>query len=280
MPVTDADYQLFEGAPESLRVLEDYANRSAPLLRRPGAAAQVSYGDHPRECMDILLPAVGKPAPFVLFIHGGWWKAGHPSTRLFLAPAFLDRGIAFVSVGYPLAPGATLPEIAASIARAITWLAEHGPGQGLDLSRIVVAGNSAGAHLATFAGSTGSAGTPWSLPSAPLGICALSGLYDLEPLRGTFAQDWLALSGDIAAEYSPILREARQGVPYHLGVGTAEPAGFRAQTHAFASHLAERGQDVVTQEVEGATHLGIVEEFGRPGAAAFEFITSKLERTQ
>ena len=91
----------------------------------------------------------------------------------FLAEGPLAHGINVAVVGYTLAPDARMDQIVGEIRHAVAWLAEHLADCGADPARIYVAGHSAGGHLTATAMSLG----------AVEGGLAISGLYDLEPIR-------------------------------------------------------------------------------------------------
>lgn len=90
------------------------------------------------------------PAPVVLYAHGGGWVLGdldtHDGLCRHLAAA---SGWAVLAVHYRLAPEHPYPAALEDMAQALAWLQGPGAAQhGLDPGRVVVAGDSAGGHLA------------------------------------------------------------------------------------------------------------------------------------
>lgn len=87
--------------------------------------------------------------PLIVFYHGGGWVIGsvesHDATCRTLAKA---SGCAVASVEYRLAPESSFPAAPEDCYAATEWLAENGPGLGVDSSRLAVAGDSAGGNLA------------------------------------------------------------------------------------------------------------------------------------
>ena len=105
-------------------------------------------------------------------------------------------------------------------------------GYGCGPAAIHVAGNSAGGHLAGMLAAEG-----WQaergLPEDVIASAApVSGLFDLAPLRRTFANDWLALDEAGAQRNSPIHRPPRAGMPVVVARGGEEPAAFRGQSES------------------------------------------------
>ena len=111
--------------------------------------ADVSYGPDPAHRLDLYLPA-RRPAPVVVFLHGGGWAHGDkfPCPAAPLAAA----GFAVASVNYRLTTVARFPAQLDDARRAVTWLGDHATTYGLAADRIGVWGVSAGGHLAALLG--------------------------------------------------------------------------------------------------------------------------------
>ncbi len=91
----------------------------------------------------------GTPAPVVLWIHGGGYIMGKPSTEGRWAKAFLEAiDCVVVCPGYRLAPKHQFPAALDDLLAAVAWIREQGPSRGVDPDRLVVAGESAGGGLA------------------------------------------------------------------------------------------------------------------------------------
>lgn len=260
------DYDIDTRAPEIQAVQESYRLRS----REVGAPRQildVAYGGASREKFDVFAPA-GARAPAVLFFHGGFWRAGAREDRRFPAAYFVPRGVAWVAVGYPLVPHATLPEIVDSVRRAIVYLHKRASLFGLDPTRFVVAGNSAGAHLAAMAMMT-----DWTVlarlpPHVLRGAALLSGLYDLAPFADFELGREAGITAENAAALSPLRQRRALNLRVALGVGANEPVKFRLQTALFGRHLATLGAKVEIVPGKGLDHVGIIDEFGKDGPLA------------
>jgi acetyl esterase/lipase len=98
------------------------------------------------------LKSLDKPAPLLLFIHGGGWKGGKRSDYLIYLLDFARRGYVTATVSYRLIKDKTYPACVEDVSDAIRWLYRNGENYGYDPDRIAVIGGSAGAHLAMLTG--------------------------------------------------------------------------------------------------------------------------------
>jgi acetyl esterase len=98
----------------------------------------------------IYRPPGAGPKPLILFFHGGGFVAGSLETHDYLASAFCEgTGSVVVSVHYRRAPENRHPAQLDDCYAALAWAAGEAEFLGIDPNRIAVAGDSAGAHLAT-----------------------------------------------------------------------------------------------------------------------------------
>src|SRR6202012_1756305 len=111
--------------------------------------------------LDLYLPAAGAdPAPLVVFMHGGGWLR---VDRSLVSPSFASwrpgpltrlaaAGFAVASVDYRLSGEASFPAQLEDVSAAVDWLAGRAGQYGFDAGRVVLWGESAGAHLAALLG--------------------------------------------------------------------------------------------------------------------------------
>jgi acetyl esterase/lipase len=116
--------------------------------------------------LDLYLPLGVTRPPVVLFLHGGGWALGD---RTLVGPAFpgrtfftrlADTGFAVASADYRLSEEARFPAQLHDAKAAVRWIRRHADEYGVDGSRIVVWGASAGGHLAALTGLTGDSTDP------------------------------------------------------------------------------------------------------------------------
>ncbi|MEQ1956674.1 alpha/beta hydrolase [Mesorhizobium sp. CN2-181] len=269
-------YSLDASRESDTNALARYIDRSVTVRGMHNARLGLKYGTLADECIDIFAPSEEGRAPFVAFFHGGWWKANNRISRAFLAAEYLKRGFGFASIGYPLAPEHSISTIFESARNAISWLHRNASRFGLNPSRILLAGNSAGGHLATMVGAEDSLAAAGLPASSVVGIVSLSGIYDLGLLAGTFVEEWLPLDQEIIRSCSPIHCLPSQSTPLLLAVGDAEPNGFKEQMLSYAYALEKAGRSVISEEAAGHSHFSIIGELSRPRARPFEFSVERL----
>jgi arylformamidase len=253
----DAQYFLRARVPEHPEYFRRWAEDSAAVRRTRPCQLDIPYDG---ERLD-LFPAERRPAPCLLFIHGGYWQALDKSDFSFLVPAFQDAGVAVAVVNYTLAPKAGMDEIVRQNRAAVAWLQRNAREYGLDPARIHVAGHSAGGHLTAMV-----LATDWSafgLDRDPVrGACAISGLYDLEPIRLCYLNDVLGLDAIGAERNSPIHHLPKQSPPLILSVGTGETDEFLRQQEAFAAAWRAAGLALEVADQSGDHHFAVVERLG------------------
>lgn len=121
----------------------------------------------------------------IVFVHGGGFTSGDKSDRIGLTGPILHqvhRGWDVVSVNYRLNSDGTAPWPAAidDVEAAIRWVRIEGAASGVDPSRIVVAGHSAGATIAALAGVAWNTGDPAYASVARVdGWIDIAGIADL-----------------------------------------------------------------------------------------------------
>jgi acetyl esterase/lipase len=105
--------------------------------------------------LDLYRPRRGDaPMPVLMYIHGGGWVAGTKEQQVLWGLPFLQMGMAVVNVEYRLAQVAPAPAAVEDCRCALRWIIRNAERYKFDVSRIVVAGGSAGGHLALMTGMT------------------------------------------------------------------------------------------------------------------------------
>ncbi|WP_157180813.1 alpha/beta hydrolase [Actinopolymorpha alba] len=221
--------------------------------------------------LDLLLPTPRppSPAPAVIYLHGGGWRAGERSAGLYpwLGPLLAAHGFVVANVTYRLSDRATFPAQLHDVKAAVRWLRANAAAYGVDPDRVGAWGDSAGGHLAALLGTTanradleGDCGSPgWSSAvQAAIMRCAPS---DFLPMPEDQAEVLDALFGGPRAE-TPELRRlaspagyARAGVPPFLIVhGTNDETVPFAQAETMVRALRAYDGDVTFHVVEGGHH--------------------------
>jgi len=98
--------------------------------------------------LDVYRPATNGPFPIIMQIYGGSWQTGSPASQDWFSRHFAERGYMVVAVDYRHAPEWKWPEQIVDVRTALYWISEEAQKFGGDPTRIVLAGQSAGAQLA------------------------------------------------------------------------------------------------------------------------------------
>jgi arylformamidase len=251
----------------SAEMVAGWEQRSGEIRKRYPEHIDLRYGPRERNRIDFL--KAREKAPTLLFIHGGYWQSRAKEVFTIMAEGPMAHGINVALIGYTLAPDATLDEIVAEIHRGIDYLAGELPALGGDGSGIVVSGWSAGGHLTAMA---------LSHPMVAAGL-AISGIYDLEPVRHSYLNEKLRLDDPMARRNSPMMQQGGAAKPLSLVVGAAELPLLRKQTADFTGHRARFGLPVTYEEIPGANHFTIMNEMISPGGRITTLIRQLFERT-
>ena len=256
-----------EAVAGSADIVADWERRSAEIRKRYPQHLDLRYGPRERNRIDFL--KTRDKGPTLLFIHGGYWQ--HRAKEMFalFAEGPLAYGINVALIGYTLAPDASLDQIVAEIHSGIDFLGKQLPALGGDAKGIVVSGWSAGGHLTAMA---------LAHPLVRAGM-AISGIYDLEPIRHSYLNVKLGLDEAMSRRNSPMMETGGTMKPVSLVVGSAELPLLRKQTADFAAHRARYGLPVTYEEIPGADHFTIMNELSSPHGRITTLIRQLFERT-
>ena len=110
----------------------------------------VSYGGDKEQYFLYYEPAKPVSDKVVVWVHGGGWNAGNPKYFDYVGQNMARAGYRFVSIGYRLSPKnkypAQIEDVCAAYNAAIRYLKE----KGIDTTKIILSGPSAGAHLSSI----------------------------------------------------------------------------------------------------------------------------------
>jgi hypothetical protein len=109
---------------------------------------------------------------------------------------------------------------------------------------------------------------------------AISGVYDLEPIRHSYLDEKLKLDEAMSSRNSPLMQAGGAMKPLSLVVGSAELPLLRRQTANFACHRARYGLPVSYEEIAGANHFTILNEMMSPKGRITTLIRQLIERTK
>jgi acetyl esterase/lipase len=249
-----------------------YASADVSVSRALSFATIPGY--RPLE-LDLYRPPADRPLPAVIYLHGGGWRQG---TRQAASPGFRDwnpglltrlaaAGFVVASADYRLSGEARFPAQLDDVYRAVDWVTASGEAHGIDPSRILLWGDSAGGHLAALA-ATGGPQCPqlrgvvaWypitDLPSIQADADAVGGEPHNTPearetaLIGALIQD----DPSAARQASPVTHATTARAPFFLAHGNADLVSPYQQSIRLRDALLAAGKEVTLYTVEGAGHM-------------------------
>jgi arylformamidase len=222
----------------------------------------VPYGDSVHETLDVFLPDEPRGAPLHLFFHGGYWQSLSSKEFAFAAPAFVDAGAIWIAVDYALCPAVTMSELARQCRAAAAFAWTHARDWGGERDRLFVAGHSAGGHITALLLATEwrhfGAGLPRDLVKGGL---AISGLYDLEPIRLSYVNRKLRMDEAEAHALSPIQHVPDRANRLAVAVGGDESAEFHRQQADFAARWRARTRPLEIVDLPGLNHFSVMDDY-------------------
>jgi acetyl esterase/lipase len=259
----DAAYDNNKTVADSPALIVARNEASARFRAAHATALDIAYGKRERTKID-LYPARDKAAPCLVFIHGGYWQRNSRDVFAMLVEGMAAHGWSVAIPGYSLAPEATLTEIAGEISLALDWLAANGASHGI-AGPVILSGWSAGAHLTALA---------LAHPLVRAGL-AISGVYDLTPIRDTGLNVALKLTDREIAEFSPLRLPIVQK-PLTIAYGSAELPALVWDSRKLHAARQKAGAPGDLVAIEGADHFTILEELRRPDGALAKLALSLI----
>lgn len=219
----------------------------------------ILYGSSEDETLDIY-PSNDGNSPVVVFIHGGYWKSLSNKDFSFVAKGLVDNGFTVVLTNYSLCPKVSIYDITQQNCAAIEWVYNNSQRYNGNNQNIFVCGHSAGGHQASML-SLCNWNKTFGLPSDVIkGCIAISGLFDLSPLKFSWLQADINLTEKIIFDQSPHLKIKLNSPPTLLIVGEKESSEFKRQTADYAEKLRHSDIDAQLYIASGNNHFSVVQE--------------------
>lgn len=250
--------------------------------------------------LDVYAQRSEAPAPTVIFIHGGGWVRGTKEASVLTVLPYIAMGYSVVNVEYRLAEVSLAPAAIEDCRCALRWVVEHAKEYNFDATRLIVAGASAGGHLAlttgmipTSAGFDRSCQTPAEPRVAAIvnffGITDIADLLD-GPNKKPFPEGWPYTvqwlgnqpnRADVAKASSP-LTYVRAGVPPTISIhGDADPLVPYAHSVRLQEALQKAGVAHEFVTVPGGGHGNFTpDQWQRAYAAIEKFLATHVPATK
>lgn len=276
---------------ERIAARESGSPRQGDALAAPRPIT-IAYGQDPHQRIDVWKPqGVSAKAPLVMYVHGGGWKRGSKETAAskWSPVHFPGQGYVYASINYRLLPENTVEYEASDVAHALKALLDAADRLGIDRSRVVIIGHSAGAHLVALVGTDES-----YLRSAGLSFADIDGVipndgaaYDVPRQMaegGNFMHDtYIQAFGEDPARQralSPALHADAPNAPAFLLLHVQRQDGI-AQAKELEEALHKGGTAVERRDFPGnglKGHMEINRQLGNPDYAATPVVDAWLKK--
>ncbi len=273
----DAQYNNRARVPEHVDIHAAFEAEGEKVLNDVDTRLDVSFGPSAEETLDIYLPENSQGAPINIFIHGGYWFSRHKNDFRFLARGLVAEGAVLVIVNYALVPQVNLDELVRQCRAAVAWTFENAGTFGGDPERIFVSGHSAGGHLTAMMTVTHWPAFGDGLPADLVkGGCAISGIYDLEPIRLGFMQETLGFTPEQVEKNSPLTLSPATPAPLIVAVGGEESEEFLRQGETFAAAWKNQATPCDLMVLPGLNHFTILDEFADPEGGLTKAVAEQM----
>jgi len=238
----------------------------------------LAYGSAPGEKLDVFRPPGDGLAPVQIYIHGGYWSSNDKADCSYVALGFTGAGCVTIVINYGLIPGVDMTELVRQCRMALCWVFRSARKFGGDPQRIYVTGHSAGAHLAVMLLTTDFAAIDPTVPRDVIrGAVALSGIYDLEPIRLSFVNKTLNLTEEDVARFSPVrLRPLMPKTRLLLAVGGEEGEEYLRQSRDLAEAWRGEMPNLSTAVLPQTDHFSIRAALDDPGSEVCRLISAQM----
>jgi acetyl esterase/lipase len=216
----------------------------------------IMYGSHPRQKLDVYIPTGtrAKSKGIMVFGYGGGYKDGNRDEYRFIGQVFANLGLVTVIYDYRLFPEVQFPTYLEDATLAVRWVYDNAKKYGADNNALILAGHSAGAHIAAMLATNSVHLENVNLqPSNLKLVLSLSGGYDFWNAQTGF------ISPDIAEVMQGAMPQSTQPLEFltsfvppmllmHAKTDSILPIN---QARTFAARAKSLGADVTLFEYEG-----------------------------
>ena len=241
------------------------------LTEPPPPGTKEAYGSAPSQHLWIRRPPGSARLPTLVMIHGGYWRAAYDAGHVgHLCADLARRGWATVALEYRRIgePGGAWPGTLTDVSLALDALPGLAGRHGLDLSRAVWMGHSAGGHLALWAATRsrtpGALRRPVARPHYVVGLAPVSDLVEADRLKlsnhvtvellgGTAKEQPARYADGSPAAHLPL------GVPMVVIHGTKDNVVPLAMNRAFADQARKAGDDLRLEIPEDVDHFDVID---------------------
>lgn len=261
----DAQYDVERAVPDFMVYARQYLDSSAEARRLLRGEYDVRYGPTIAEYIDVF-PADRPNSPILLFYHGGYWRILAARDFNFVARGPVLNGVTVMVVNYALCPAVTIDEITRQARAAAAWAHANARRFNGDPGRLYAAGHSAGGQMVAEL-----LLTKWrqeyGLPDDTVrGGFAISGVFDLRPVKHSAMQREVQLDDGMIERNSPHFHVRRVRAPLLTAVGGDETSEFHRQTDDFVAAWRAVGNRTESVPMPATNHFTVISPFWDPAS--------------
>jgi acetyl esterase/lipase len=247
-------------------------SRIPKISEKVEAQLDVEYGKVGEKSLqlDLYKPKeTKKPAPGLIFVHGGSWSGGNRKIYGYYCQHFAEKGYVAATIDYRLSGEAPFPAAIQDVNCAIRWMRANAAKLGVDPNKIGLVGGSAGGHLVLLAAYAntddpeleGTGGNP-GVNSRVQAVIDLYGPVQLKASKSARRNSVLKFMGgktteeapELYAKASPFNHLTKDAPPTLILHGTVDELVSIAQSDKLAAKLGELGVPYLYDRQEGWHH--------------------------
>ncbi len=239
-----------------LGALNRFAPRD-PALRGP---LNVAYGPDPRQRLDLYTPRARgtKPWPLLVFFYGGAWNSGRRQDYEWVGQALASRGYVVAVVDHRLVPQVHYPAFIEDGAQAVARARHLASAHGGDPERIILAGHSSGAYVASMLALDPRWLTKAGVPAGKVrAFAGLSGPYDFYPFDVPASINAFGQAPEPRLT-QPVNLDLSSAPPVFLAHGSKDATVAPRNSRALLKALASAGRVAELKVYDGLDHKDTV----------------------
>ncbi len=247
----------------SSEIVQSWVQSSISAKERLHGDRDISYGNSKSQSFDYF--SAGENAPLIVFLHGGFWQMRSKDDFTFIAPPLVEAGFSVAMLGYRLAPHVNMHEIVQDVKDGLKAIAAHVKSKHHVSPKMWLLGWSAGAHLVSMVQDEESV----------LGGTAISGIYDLEPMRHCYINEKLQLDEISSVKNSPMLLKQHVSKPLDIFVGGAELPQMQKQSIDFSAYRNSTNAQGNFKNIPEKNHYTILDELTDKNGEIFKALMAR-----
>jgi acetyl esterase/lipase len=218
----------------------------------------LAYGPNTRHRLDLAVPEDGPVKGLVLFFYGGGWVDGDRQDFHFVIESFARDGYAVALPDYRLYPEVRFPGFVQDGAQAMAWVMANAGDYGVPNQPLILAGHSAGAHIAAMLTFDERFRQAAGLSEDPISaFVGLSGPYDFLPLNSATLEAVFAPPQQYPAS-QPVNFVDGDEAPSLLIHGDGDETAWPRNSRRLAARIREQGGVVETHYYPGVGHARVI----------------------